>query len=507
MNYRLSPLVSICLALSPWVPSGGLDANESESAAVQTLAGPASDGAPKSPTHTVTRELIKIEVVLQGVIEAENMATVTIEPEAWTQLKVVEAVDHGARVRQGETLVTLETDQLEEAIEELESAHRLSELSLEQKRVDLRHVTKSLPMEVRSSELARKQAREDLDHFLKVGRAETEKNLQFLVKRTRNYLEYQKEELRQLEKMYGADDLTEETEEIVLQRQRDTVEFAIFSLERAKVSRDQWLGMRLPRREEGVRNRVARQDLTWEKAKLTLPMMLEKKRLELAGLEHKLEKTARRLEKLRRDRDLMTILTPADGLVYYGQFVRGKWPGSSVMAKRLEKGGLVPAGEVLMTVVLPLPFVLRATVPEKELGHLNEGARGTATPTAYSEVELPATIRWLSGIPIGPGSFEALIELEEAGPSPRLLPGMTCAVKFTPFKAPDALTVPARAVFTDGTKENASRHGKFVFVVLENGEHEKRTVKTGKTVQGKTIILEGLKQGARVLLERPKGLR
>ncbi len=130
-----------------------------------------------------------------------------------------------------------------------------------------------------------------------------------------------------------------------------------------------------------------------------------------------------------------------------------------------------------------------------------------ATPTAYSDVEIPAKIRWLSDIPVGPGSFEARIELEEAGASPRLLPGMTCAVKFTPFKAPDALTVPARAVFDDETKGNASKHRKFVFVELESGEHEKRTVKTGKTVEGKTIILEGLKQGARVLLERPKGLR
>ncbi len=505
MNYRLSPLVSICLALSPWVPSGGLDANESESAAVQTLAGPASDGAPKSPTHTVTRELIKIEVVLQGVIEAENMATVTIEPEAWTQLKVVEAVDHGTRVRQGETLVTLETDQLEEAIEELESAHRLSELSLEQKRVDLRHVTKTLPMEVRSAELSRKQAREDLDYFLKVGRAETEKNVEFHVKRSRNYLEYQKEELLQLEKMYGADDLTEETEEIVLKRQRDSVEMAIFSLERAKISRDQRLAMNLPRREEEARNRAARQDLTWDKAKLTLPMVLEKKRLELAGLEHKLEKTAERLEELRRDRGVMTIVAPADGFVYYGQFVRGNWSGSSVMAKRLSKGGLVPAGEVLMTIVVPRPFVLRATVPEKELGHVNAGARGTATPTAYSEVELPAKIRSLSEVPIGPGSFEALIELEAVDPSPRLLPGMTCAVKFIPYEEPDALTVPERAVFSEETGDSAAEQRKFVFVALESGEHEKRIVKTGKTVGGKTVILEGLTEGTRVLLERPRG--
>ena len=40
----------------------------------------------------------------------------------------------------------------------------------------------------------------------------------FSVKSADNMLAYEKEELRQLEKMYKADDLVEETEEIVLKR-------------------------------------------------------------------------------------------------------------------------------------------------------------------------------------------------------------------------------------------------------------------------------------------------
>ena len=90
-------------------------------------------------------------------------------------------------------------------------------------------------------------------------------------------------------------------------------------------------------------------------------------------------------------------------------------------------------------------------------------------------------------------------------PSPRLLPGMTCAVKFTPYEDPDALTVPVRAVFSEATDERASKQQRFVFVERESGEHEKRIVRAGKTVEGKTVILEGLEEGARVLLERPRG--
>ena len=52
-------------------------------------------------------------------------------------------------------------------------------------------------------------------------------------------LEYEEEELRQLEKMYKADEATEETEKIVLKRARDTVKRAKFVLERTQAECDE----------------------------------------------------------------------------------------------------------------------------------------------------------------------------------------------------------------------------------------------------------------------------
>ena len=46
----------------------------------------------------------------------------------------------------------------------------------------------------------------------------TLKSTEFSLKMTKEKLEYEEEELRQLEKMYKADDITEETEAIVLKR-------------------------------------------------------------------------------------------------------------------------------------------------------------------------------------------------------------------------------------------------------------------------------------------------
>ena len=64
----------------------------------------------------------------------------------------------------------------------------------------------------------------DLKRFLENDIDLTKRSAANSLKSSEQTLEYQLEELKQLEKMYKEDDLTEETEEIVLKRQRDAVE-------------------------------------------------------------------------------------------------------------------------------------------------------------------------------------------------------------------------------------------------------------------------------------------
>ena len=89
----------------------------------------AEDG--KSPAvHAVKKREFKLEVSLSGVIEAENMTPVSIEAESWKSLTVLEAVEHGARVKQGDSLLKLDMEGIDEAIAELQNAQKVSELSL-----------------------------------------------------------------------------------------------------------------------------------------------------------------------------------------------------------------------------------------------------------------------------------------------------------------------------------------------------------------------------------------
>ncbi|HCU87099.1 MAG TPA: HlyD family secretion protein, partial [Verrucomicrobiales bacterium] len=64
---------------------------------------------------------------------------------------------------------------------------------------------------------------------------------------SQNSLAYAEEELKQLKKMYAADDITEETEEIILQRATHAVNRAKHFLERSESTAANTLTATLPR--------------------------------------------------------------------------------------------------------------------------------------------------------------------------------------------------------------------------------------------------------------------
>ena len=119
------------------------------------------------------------------------------------------------------------------------------------------------------------------------------------------------------------------------------------------------------------------------------------------------EQAEEKLKKLLADRELMTVKSPIDGIVYYGKCVRGKSSDSTSLAESLRRHGAIQPNQVVMTVVQPRPMFIRATAPEEQLHDLRPGLKGVATPAGYPELKLPATIDDVSDIPTAPGSFDA----------------------------------------------------------------------------------------------------
>jgi HlyD family secretion protein len=318
------------------------------------------------------------------------------------------------------------------------------------------------------------------------------------------FLEYAKEELRQLEKMYRSKDLTEETEEIILRRQRFQVDSREHYLKQAELLRDQKLKVDLPRQEERVKESAVKQAIDLEKARLLSPLNLGQKRLTAAKLKYEYSKSVAKLADLRQDREAMMVHSPVDGLVYFGRCDGGHWPTAAAAAQKLQKGGIIAPDEVFITVVAVRPIDIRATVDEKDLLVFTEPGllRGLVTPTVAPEHRLPVRLTSILPIPREPGKFDAVFALDIGEDWSVIKPGMACSVKLVPYRKGDALTVPATAVFDDDWAD-ALAHYVYLAKPDKDDKYPRRPVKIGKSAGGKTEIVDGLAEGEEILTTKP----
>jgi len=265
----------------------------------------AKSEAKKRKTLKIEPKRLKIDLALDGTFAARKMEEVVFRPEAWTTYEIVDVVEHGAKVHKGETLFKFDSEKLDEAIADLELEQRINELAILKSEEEMPRMEKTLKLDSAAAERTNKQAKEDFERYREIDRPMMEKTAEFMVKYYNFNLNYEKDELEQLEKMYKADDLTEETEEIVLKRQKNSVEFAEFSLENAKLSRDETLKISLPRYDIRIKEALERSEMAQARARQALELDLTKARYELEQRKKARTKSLDRHGKLLQDRQLM----------------------------------------------------------------------------------------------------------------------------------------------------------------------------------------------------------
>lgn len=457
---------------------------------------PAPPAKPEAPTHEVKPESFVVEVRVDGFFEAGQMHPVSLAPKAWGTLVVVSSIAHGTPVKSGEVILSLDTQGLEDSIRDLEEQSGLSELSHRIARHQFTFSEKMAELSKQAAERKTRIALENAEQFERVHREWEENSVKNNVKWTEERLEYELEELKQLEKMYKADDLTEETEEIILKRQRDFVERLKFSLASMKVNRDKTLEYEIPRTSEALAQEKQQEDLASERLRILYPLQREQARLEMAKQDYERKKALAHLEKLTDDLKQMTVRAPADGYLYYGPCVRGTWPMQAAMEGKLRPGGKLTPYEVIATVVSKGEMRIRADISERDVRNIQPGKVGIAALTAAPKTKLSARVEQIDSVSRGE-NFSSTLSFEAA--PEWITAGMKCQVRFVTYSSPNALTIPNKALHRDKIDD------EITFVYLPQGDDgfEKRAVKVGEESGGKTEILTGLKAGDKILLKDP----
>jgi multidrug resistance efflux pump len=451
-------------------------------------------------THKVDTKRLKVEVPLDGTFVARKMEEVVLRPEVWTSFEIKEIVEHGSKVHRGQVLVKFDDERIKEAIDDLELDQRLNELAIRRAEEDLPRQERSIALALENAERTDKETKQDYARYNEIDRPMVLKSVENSLRRSQFNLDYEKDELEQLEKMYAADDLTEETEEVVLKRQRNLVSFAEFSLENAKLNRDEILSILLPRLDIQMKQSLETAEIALARAKMASAIDVNRGRYELEQRKQARSQSLERHAKLIKDRGLMEIKSPADGIVYYGQCVDGRWADMASLINRLRPHNNVTAGSVMMTVLESRPLIVLANVDEAKRPEIAVDQKVKISPPAEGSAKLDGKISKVSPVPTGAGRFAVELELTSEVVPEWIVAGMTCKLRITAYDKADAVAVPKAAVRSDEDDEDK----KFVWIVDADDAEVKpvrRDVTVGKTSGNDTEILKGLKKGETISLE------
>ncbi len=458
---------------------------------------PATQTAKPADTVKVEKGKFSIEVSTKGTLEAEDTEEVSIKLEASSGMIVQNAVPHGSTVKKGDVLVKLDMEKVNKALKEQDIDRELSNLAFMQAEEEYKTSQKLLPLDDLAAKQAHDYSQEDYKRFVEADLPLLKQNTEFVGKNAKNFYDYASEELKQLEKMYRADDIKEETEEIILRRQRDTVANAKNNMVNSEKRTADALKYDIPRRELSMKESNERSMINFEKQKIVTPAQHKQKQLAFEKTKLDRAKAVEKFEQMKSDREkMLNIVAPCDGTVYYGKATKGVWNSSSVESK-LQPKGSISSEDVFMTIVKSNKLSVRGTLEEKDRPLVKVGDAVKVIPTAAPDQRLGGSLASVANAPLG-SSFEIHCKLNDAPEG--LVAGMTCNVKIKGYSKDDALTLPGSAVSFDEDADS--------YVVYVPGEGKEKPVKTsikiGRRSGDKVEVLGGIKESQAVLKEKPK---
>lgn len=193
---------------------------------------------------------------------------------------------------------------------------------------------------------------------------------------------------------------------------------------------------------------------------------------------------------------LMELKSPLTGVVTYLTNTAQGW----MNAQPFKAGDHVSSGAAIAEIPDLSTLEMESKVEETDRGHIAEGDSVLVHVDAFPEKVFNGTLLTISPLTEKSfeqwpptGTFRAFGRI--APPDPRLRPGMTAAADIIQTKLPNALSVPAKALFTF--------QGQPVVYVKADATY-KRTPVTVRARNTDEIAIEGLRPGSMIALVDPE---
>jgi multidrug efflux pump subunit AcrA (membrane-fusion protein) len=175
-----------------------------------------------------------------------------------------------------------------------------------------------------------------------------------------------------------------------------------------------------------------------------------------------------------------------------GKALEIKAPIDGVITERKSTAGELVTKETQIYMISdPADLWVIAEIKERDIGAVKVGQDASFTVLAYPEEQFRGKVVRI-GNRVEEESRTLEVRIEVSNPDGRLKPGMFADVEIVTTIQENVLLIADTALQSDGDDQ-------IVFVALEEDKFEKRVIKTGMEQRGRLQVLDGVKEGEKVV--------
>lgn len=435
---------------------------------------------------TVERGDLVIRFERKARVEPVSKRPVRFEPEVYNgRLELAEKAREPGPVTKGDVLMMLTSRDFAEQLEDAKTLAAESERRLDITRQERRIGMEQAKIGSERAEFAAEVAQRNWSLFKEFDSAKILEQRELGLQWQRDSFKDEKEELRQLEKMYQGTTLADETKDIVLDRARRSIARGERGLAHSEQDYKNFVQFLHPQSTKQIEDASRFSAFDLEVARNGLRLAAVRNELDLAAAERGVRDAKRRAERMAKDQERLTVRAPIDG--YWLPALR-------------DAGDQAQAWQNVGEVADVSALRLRGSLDPQALRVL-AGDDGTASITGKS-----ATVRWTArperttsatfsefvtvGSPEGDSTafpFIATLPRDSGA-----MVGFE-AVLFGSRTLSGVLLIPEKAVKGAPVRPQVRRKGA-------DGVESDVEVRLGASADGKVVVIEGLSEGDRVVV-------
>ncbi|MFT3684181.1 MAG: HlyD family efflux transporter periplasmic adaptor subunit [Phycisphaerales bacterium] len=457
---------------------------------------PVVSDAGVTETGTVRRLSFEITTTATGDLQASKQ--IEIRNPLDQQSTITEIVKEGSRVKAGDVVLKLNTQQIESLVAS-------EQLAVESARAALAVADNALSIQESDNDSALRKAVLDVD----VSQLEFRQWLEGEVKSKRQTLDLavekaERERQRLSEKFDRSKSLNAEGFLSTDEMKRDELAYleADAALKTATLDKSVYNDIQFTKDQKVKQSAVDEAKASLERTKSMNKSKFESRKAELNNSREALKLREANLEKYSRQVASATIKAPQDGLVVYASSLdRDRWGGQG---QSIDVGQQVYPNQMILALPDVTEMVAAVRVHESLAGRIKPGIPATVKVDAMGGRTVPGSVQSVGVIAESGGwrdpnlrEYTVRVKLDFPEASTVLKPSMRCEAEITLDRVNDALAVPVQAVFSEGLV-------RYVLTPAGSNRYVKTPVKVGRRSDKFIEVSAGIDEGQQVLLRGAK---